>query len=205
MSRLASLSPAALKAMFAPESDDTLITLTTISGTGIAQPIRLADGYTHKFEYLSATQMTVTEIETQAGTTFTFAATDAVVKDALAADRNEAFYGVMSNGRPYLFIPMQISLPTETASEAPTCSLTIYDVTRQLTPIIRSINSAPSVEMTLVLSQTPDAVEASFPGFLLGAIKYDADSVSGSLTVESYVAEPFPCHTMTPSYFPGMF
>lgn len=205
MSRLASLSPAALKAMFTPESDDTLLTLATISGAGIAQPIRMADGYTHKFEHLSATQMTVTDVETQAGTTFTFATTDAVVKDALAANQNEAFYGVMSNDRPYLFIPMQITLPTETATEAPACSLTIYDVTRQLTPIIRSINNAPSVEMSLVLSKTPGVVEASFPGFLLGAIKYDAESVSGALTVESYTAEPFPCHTMTPSYFPGMF
>ena len=50
MSRLSTLSPAALKAMFSPESSDTLIMLLTIyddSGDP-TKNIRLADGYTQR-------------------------------------------------------------------------------------------------------------------------------------------------------------
>jgi hypothetical protein len=46
VSRLSSLSPAALKAMFSPDADDSLITLLTITGSG--ETIRLADGYTQR-------------------------------------------------------------------------------------------------------------------------------------------------------------
>lgn len=40
------LSSAAIAALFAQESSDTLITLLTFTGTGIATPIRIADNFT---------------------------------------------------------------------------------------------------------------------------------------------------------------
>lgn len=48
MSRLGSLSPAALRAMFNQDADDTLAVLITISGTGLDTPIRIADNYTQR-------------------------------------------------------------------------------------------------------------------------------------------------------------
>jgi len=48
MSRLGSLSPAALRAMFSQDADDTLAVLVTISGTGLPTPIRIADNYTQR-------------------------------------------------------------------------------------------------------------------------------------------------------------
>lgn len=46
MSRLATLSSAALAAMFSSDADDSLIALLTFSGDGIATPKRIANGYT---------------------------------------------------------------------------------------------------------------------------------------------------------------
>lgn len=169
MSRLASLSPAALRAMFSQESDDTLITLVTI--TSGATTIRLADNYTGR----------------------------------LSETADDIVYGVTSRGNQYIFLPLRISLPTEDQSSAPRVSITINDVTRYLTPIIRGIVGAPSVTLELVLASTPDTVEATFPGFLMSSITYNQDSVSAELSVESLTAEPFPAHTITPSYFPGIF
>lgn len=171
MSRLANLSPAALRAMFSPDADDTLITLLTITGTGIASPIRLADGYTKR----------------------------------ISETADEVVYGVTSRSNDYIFLPLQISLPTEEQSSAPRCKITINDVTRYLIPIVRQINTAPNVLIELVLSSSPDTVEASFPGFKMGAISYSADSITAELTVESLALEPFPQHTFTPAYFPGLF
>lgn len=171
MSRLASLSPAALKAMFSPDADDTLIVLVTITGPGVVTPIRLADNYTQRL------------IETA----------------------DEVVYGVVSRGQQYVFLPLRISLPTEEQEAAPRCQIVINDVTRYLTPTIRSTTGALSVTLELVLASAPDAVEVSFPGFLMSDIAYTADSVTAALTVESLALEPFPAHTFTPSGFPGLF
>lgn len=171
MSRLASLSPAALRAMFSPDADDTLITLLTITGPGIATPIRLADGYTQR----------------------------------VSETADDEVYGVPSRGSNYLFLPLQITLPTEEQGAAPRCSITIHDVTRVLLPAVRTISSAPNVLLELVLSSAPDVVEASFAGFKMAGISYNADTISAELTVESLAVEPFPAHSFTPAYFPGLF
>lgn len=169
MSRLSTLSPAALRAMFSPDADDTLITLVTITTTN--ETLRLADGYTQR----------------------------------LSETADDVTYGVRSRTLDYTFLPLQITLPTEEEQSAPRCSITIHDVTRYLTPVIRGVSAPPTVTLELVLSSAPDIVEASFPGFLMGAITYNKDTVNAELTVESFSAEPFPAHTFTPAYFPGLF
>lgn len=177
MSRLAAggsltpLSSAALRAMLSPDSDDDLIILLTITGTGISEPIRLADNYTQR----------------------------------ISETADDVVYGVMSRGDAFTFLPLQITLPSEEATAAPQFSITINDVTRWLTPVIRQINDAPSVLMELVLVSAPDVVEASFLGFKMGAIGYNANTVTAEMTVESLAIEPFPSHTFTPAVCPGIF
>lgn len=173
MSRLGSLSPAALQAMFNPDAGDTLAVLITITGTGISPAIRIADNYTGRIASLT---------------------TD-----------DEVVYGVVSRGQNYVFLPFQISLPTEETESAPRCQITINDVTRYLIPVIRQATTALNVTIELVLTSTPDVVEASFGGFLMSGISYNANTITADLNVESLAIEPFPQHTFTPSYFPGLF
>ena len=59
--------------------------------------------------------------------------------------------------------------------------------------------------MELVLSKTPDIVEVSFSDFYISNFTYNADSVSAELSMIDYEREPFPMHSFTPQYFPGMF
>lgn len=176
MSRLGSLSSNAIATLFAQESSNTLITLLTITGTGIATPVRLADNYLTR----------------------------------LSETSEEVIYGVQSNlggatTYDFVFLPFGISLPTEEYSAAPRCTITLNDVTRYLLPTIRSISTAPSVQIDLVLASSPNVVEISFGSFLLGNINYNADTITADLTVESLSVEPFPQHTFNPSYFPGLF
>lgn len=173
MSRLTSMSPGALKAVFSPESDDDLIILLTIyDPTNDSLPVaHLADGYTKR----------------------------------ISETDSEVIYGVTSNGQDYTFLPMQISLPSEDEAQAPRCSITLHDVTRHITPIIRTIAGPPRIKLELVLSKTPDVVEVSFSDFYINKFTYNADSVSADLAMIDYEREPFPMHSFTPRYFPGMF
>lgn len=175
MSRLTSMSPAGLKAMFSPDADDDLIVLLTITYydpvTQTEKIIRLADGYTKR----------------------------------ISQTDEEVIYGVTSNANDYMFLPMDISLPSEDEAQAPRCSIVLYDVTRYITPIIRQIVGPPSVKLEMVLSKSPNFVEVSFSDFYISNFTYNSQSVSAELAMVDYEREPFPMHSFTPQYFPGMF
>lgn len=118
---------------------------------------------------------------------------------------SDVIYGITSNGNDYTFLPMEITLPSEDEAQAPRCSIVMYDVTRYLTPIIRTITSPPRVKMELVLSKSPNTIEVSFTDFYISNFNYNADSVTAELSMIDYEREPFPMHSFTPQYFPGMF
>jgi hypothetical protein len=118
---------------------------------------------------------------------------------------DEVVYGVTSNSNDYTFLPMEISLPSEDEAQAPKCSIVMHDVTRYLTPIIRNLSGPPRIKLELVLSKTPDIVEVSFTDFYINSFNYNSDSVTAELSMIDYEREPFPMHSFTPKYFPGMF
>lgn len=173
MSRLTTMSPEAIRAIFSPEADSDLLFLLTIYDPSNPSTVvaRLSDGFTKR----------ISETDT------------------------EVVYGVTSRSQDFVFLPMEISLPTEEEAQAPRCSIVLRDVTRYVIPIVRTIVGPPTVKMELVLSKTPDTVEASFAGFYISNFSYNADSVTADLSMIDYEREPFPMHAFTPAYFPGMF
>ena len=173
MSRLTSMSPEAIKAIFSPEADSDLIFLLTVYDPvdGVTVVGRVCDGFTKR----------------------------------ISETADEVVYGVTSNGNDFVFLPMEISLPTEEEAQAPRCSIIMRDVTKYVIPLVRTIVGPPKVKMELVLSKTPNIVEASFTGFYISNFSYNADSVTADLSMIDYEREPFPMHAFTPAYFPGMF
>lgn len=123
----------------------------------------------------------------------------------ISETESEVMYGVTSNGFDYTFLPMQISLPSEDEAQAPRCSIVMHDVTRYLTPVIRSITAPPRIKLELVLTKTPDVVEVSFTDFYINNFSYNSDSVTADLAMTDYEREPFPAFSFTPRYFPGLF
>lgn len=173
LSRLTTMSPEAIRAVFSPEADSDLYFLLTIYDPSNPNTIvaRLSDGFTQR----------------------------------ISETNDDVVYGVVSRGNNFIFLPMEITLPSEDQAQAPRCSLTLHDVTRYLIPIIRTLNGPPSIKLELVLSKTPDVVEASFSEFYLNGITYNADTVTAELSMIDYEREPFPMHSFTPLLFPGMF
>ena len=173
MSRLTTMSPDAIRAIFSPDADSDLIFLLTIYDP--ANPdqviVRLADSYT--------TRISETD--------------------------DEVIYGVVSYQQSFIFLTLEISLPTEEEAQARRCSITLNDVTRYITPVIRTITGPAKVKMELVLSKSPNVIEASFSGFFISSFTYSAQTVSAELSMIDYEREPFPMHSFSPAYFPGMF
>lgn len=182
MSRLNSLSAAAIKAMFSSETDEQLIMLLTIydptfvsgSTTTIVDPVRLADGYTGRLANITTDE--------------------------------EVYYGVTSRTQDFVFIPMSMSLPSEQDTGVGQCSLSINYVTPEAITLVRQHLTGPcKVLIELVLSGSTNTVEASFPGFYITSASYNAESITLALNMISLNTEPFPGFNFTPSYFPGLF
>lgn len=175
MSRLTSMSPAAIRAVFSPDSDaDLILLLTVYNPDNPAQVVmRLADGYTGRLSSLETA--------------------------------DDVVYGVHSRDQDFIFLPMEISLPSEEEAQAPKCSLVLNDVSRYAIPIVRTVTGPPKILMELVLSSSPNTVEASFAGFYINSFTYNAESVTAELAMIDYEREPFPQHSFSPAYFPGMF
>lgn len=172
MSRLTTMSPEAIKAVFAQESDADLAVLLTFYDPDTNQPsVRLCDNYTTRISETS----------------------------------EDVVYGIVSRSNNFTFLPLQITLPQEDEAQAPRMSIVINDVTRYVIPIIRSLSKPPKVLMELVLTKTPDTVEASFSGFFVSSFTYNADQVTCELSMVDYEREPFPMHSFSPKYFPGLF
>jgi hypothetical protein len=173
MSRLSTLSPTALQAMFGPETDKDLILLVTIYDPSNPTQVvlRLCDGFTQR----------------------------------ISETADDVTYGVISRSNAYTFLPMEVTMPDESDNSAPKCSLTFYDVTRYVMPVARSISGQPKVKLELVVSSTPDIVEATFSSFYITNFSYSVDRVTAEMSMIGYEREPFPQYSFSPVYFPGLF
>jgi hypothetical protein len=112
---------------------------------------------------------------------------------------------VMSRGDTYLGWPFQMMLPSELDDQLPTVTLQIDNVDRRIMEGVRALTSPPSVMLEVVLASSPDTVEAGPFAFTLRGCDYDALVVSGSLSFEDVLNEPYPAQTFTPGRFPGLF
>lgn len=113
-------------------------------------------------------------------------------------------------GQTYTAYPFLITLPQDREDRPPEVSLTIDNIGsfgRTLGQTIASMTApAPiKVDVSIVLSDTAATLEAGPFTFTVREITYDDMVLSASLTYEAIFDEAFPCHTMTPHYFPGIY
>ena len=110
-----------------------------------------------------------------------------------------------SGGVSFIPYPFSLALPDDTERPFSQGKLVIENVSQRIIESVRSFSTALSVTMQIVLSSDPDTVEIEYPDFDLIDISYDEQSISGNLSILSFVEEPFPGDSFIPSDFPGLF
>ena len=113
--------------------------------------------------------------------------------------------GVVSRGKEYVFIPFDITLPQDDDSGVSKATLSVDNVGRELITAVRSADSAVRIKIEVVLDSAVDTVEVSLDDYRLDAIKYNAFTVSGDVSMDYYDLEPCPKQRFTPNDFPGVF
>ena len=176
MSRISTLSASAIRAMFSSETDENIIMLITIYDPNDQSQV--------VFRFADNYTQRITSLTTD----------------------EEVVYGVPSRGQDFVFLPMSVTLPGEEDTGTGACNLTLQYVTREAIELIRTELTQPTqVKIELVLSGSPNTVEASFPGFQITGATYNAETINFQLTMINYSREPFPCYSFVPMYFPGLF
>jgi hypothetical protein len=129
--------------------------------------------------------------------------THAAIPDPIRVANNTQ--AIISGGETFVGYPFAITLPDEREDGIPQMSLRIDNVSRSIVQALRSITSAPSIQLDVVLADQPDTLEASFTGFTLRRASYDAVVVEGALTLEDVLNQAFPALSFTPSTTPALF
>jgi len=110
-----------------------------------------------------------------------------------------------SRGDEFVSFPFSLRLPDDSDEGLPLAQIQIDNVDREIVQAVRSITTAPTVLTEIVRGSEPDMVEATWPDFLLRNVQYNALIVSGEMSVEQYLEEPYPAYNFTPAQFPGLF
>jgi Domain of unknown function (DUF1833) len=111
----------------------------------------------------------------------------------------------ISGGETFVQFPFTIGFPDDRADQVTQTSLTIDAVDRSVVAAIRSIgNLAPTVKFQIVLAATPDTVEVEWT-MTMRDVTYDEMQVTGRLSFEEIMIEPFPVDLVTPGTLPGAF
>ena len=112
---------------------------------------------------------------------------------------------VVSNGDTYVGYPFEIALPPDTDQGLVNASLRIDNVDRQIVDALRVVSTPPTVAISVILSSSPDTLEAGPFNMTVEAADYDALTVTFTLAFENILNEPFPALRFDPPSYPGLF
>jgi len=112
---------------------------------------------------------------------------------------------IVSNGNSFLAYPFSLQLPTDENGQVTEARLTIDNVARTLIDEIRTLSQPLSLLMEVVMISDPDNILIAYPDFELTNVTYDQLTISGALTLENFLQEPYPKDVLSASNFPGLF
>ena len=115
---------------------------------------------------------------------------------------------ITSNGKTYTAFPFNVILPPDTEEFQPKLQVGVVNVTRLLIDEVRTIagsDQRATATITVIEASDPDTALATYSNFEVVNLRYDANEMSFDLIIDTFLTEPFPAGSFTPSTFPGLF
>jgi hypothetical protein len=112
---------------------------------------------------------------------------------------------ITSGGSVYTAYPFEAVLPDDKEEKEPAAEIRIDNVDRSLMDEIRSIQSPPTITISVILASSPNTIEWGPLDMETRGVTYDAQTIIISLAYSAFTQEPFPYLTFDPVNFPGMF
>lgn len=111
----------------------------------------------------------------------------------------------ISQGREFIFFPFSFEFPADTDDALPQVTLQIDNVSTQITEAIRLIDTAPKVEVEVVVASQPDVLEAGPMLFQFANVEVNSLVITGTLGYQPILNEPYPAWSFTPAVSPSLF
>ena len=99
---------------------------------------------------------------------------------------------------------MRFKLPDDSDAGPGTMQIE-FDNGSALTQTIRDIHNLIPFKVEMVMDNARDTVDLVWPEYVLVNIQYNAATISGTLTLDNLVREPFPGLMFTPGTAKGVF
>ena len=112
---------------------------------------------------------------------------------------------VVSRGKTFIAYPFALELPSDAAGHISEARLAIDNVARALVDEVRSLTEPLVLTIEVVTATTPDTVELELIDYTLKNVTYDVMTISGTLTQENFLSEPYPKDILSAATFPGQF
>ncbi len=113
---------------------------------------------------------------------------------------------LLRSGGTHIAFPFQITLPQDSETEQVQVQLVIDNIDRQIVQQIRTLSSAPTITLEVVLRSNPNTVEAGPFVFTVRSASYDALAVTLTLGYEiDLLNMPSNKWRITPALCPGTF
>jgi len=114
------------------------------------------------------------------------------------------------NGNTYEVYPFDIVLPTNEQGRVSEAQLTVDNVDRRIIAELRSFSTPMDVSIGVIassnVSSSPQGgLTALFTDFKLRSVTYTSTTISGRLTVEDFLQEPYPKTIFSQAKYPGLF
>jgi hypothetical protein len=117
----------------------------------------------------------------------------------------DQFGTVVSSGETYIGCPFEASMLSDQDENLPESVISIQNIDREIVNMVRTLISAPTITITVVLASSPNVIERGPFSLKLRDVNWNAIVVTGKIKLEDILNEPFPGESMTPDLFPGMF
>lgn len=112
---------------------------------------------------------------------------------------------IVSRGNTFQAYAFLFELPEDDGETIPRGRLVIDNVDRSIVDEIRTLTTPMTCLIEGVLASQPDYVEITLQDIMLREIKYNAQTISGTLYVEDYLNKRVPADTFNPSEYEGLF
>lgn len=129
--------------------------------------------------------------------------------DLIAEDPD--VYGTRSTWRgadpasdPYLWIVASALLPSDQEDAPAAAQVVLENLDIEMTRLLRSFRTPATVNIAVVLAQTPDVIEAEYLELELLSADISETEIQLSLSRDEIELEPFPAGRMTRDRFPGL-
>jgi hypothetical protein len=97
---------------------------------------------------------------------------------------------VTSRGNDYQPYPFSITLPSDSETEQRRATLTIDNVSREITQYVRRSLDPPTVKIELIVSATPNTVEKTIDFLKMTSVSFDAFTVTATLEPYDFMNLP---------------